>query len=89
MSSLFNFRLDPTTVNHEDVSAFLCEFQEKFAKCSLEMKILQSLLGQKNETHSLICSSAIDLMGIILLHNSHHHQDGHMTGRNMSRKAMQ
>jgi hypothetical protein len=76
-------------VKHEDMSAFLCESREKFAKCSLELKIPQPLLGQKNETHSLICSSAIGLMGVVLLHSSHHPQDGHMTGRNMLLTAMQ
>jgi len=68
-------------VKHEDVSAFLGESREKFAKCSLELKIPQPLVGQKNETHNLICSSAVGLMGVILLHSSHHPQDDHVTGR--------
>jgi len=39
-------------VKHEDVSAFLCESRQKFAKCSLELEIPQPLLGQTNETQS-------------------------------------
>jgi hypothetical protein len=89
MSSLSNFRYDPTTVKHEDVSAFLCESREKFAKRSLELKIPQPLLGQKDETHILIRSSAISLMDVVLLHSSRHPQDDHMTGRNMSLTALQ
>ena len=73
----------------EDTSAFLCESREKFTKYLLELKIPQPLSGQKNETHSLICSSAIGLMYVVLLHSSIHVQDGHMTGRNMLLTARQ
>ena len=56
-------------MKHEDVSAFLCESRE--------------ILGQKNETRGLICSSVLGLLDVILLLSGHHHGDGHMTGRNM------
>ena len=76
-------------MKHEVVSTFLCDSQEKFAKCLLELQISQPLLGQKNETHILICSSAIGLIDVILLHSSRNPQDGYMTGRNMSLTPMQ
>ena len=78
-------------MKHEDVSVFLCESREKFAKCLLEMKTPQPLVGQKNETHThtLICSNETGLIGVVLLHSSHHPQGGHMTGRNMLLTAMQ
>ena len=76
-------------MKHEDVSSFLCESREKFAKCSLELKIPQPLLGQKNETHILICLSATGLIDVVLLHSCRHPQDGYTTGRNMSLTAGQ
>lgn len=76
-------------MKHEVVSAFLCESREEFAKCSLELQIPRPLLGQKNETHILICSSATGLINVVLFHSSRHPQDGYMTGRNMSLTAIQ